>query len=106
MTDSVDRLAAYIEYKKKIGPGERAFNDSDSEDEIRPFKGFAKPLSRYKEKINGFNVDSKPANRLLTLIQDHVDEAMTSGFDDSIAKFKGKGHFVVSRKFNVRLRRN
>lgn len=96
LTDAVNRLDAYIEYKKKIGPGERAFNDSDSEDEIRPFKGFAKPLSRYKEKPNELNMDNKQRNRLLTLIQEHVDEAMTTGFDDSIAKFKGKGHFVVS----------
>lgn len=71
-------------------------NDSDSEEEIRPFKGFAKPLSRYANGGSSDANDSERPNRLLALINEHVEEALASGFDDSIAKFKGKSHFVVS----------
>lgn len=72
--------------------------DNDSDDEIRPFKGFAKPLSHYKSTSTFRNSDDESdqqTNRLLSLIDEHVDEAMSNGFDDSIAKFKGKSHFVV-----------
>lgn len=98
ITDSMNRLAMYIDQKKRMGPGEAAANycDSDSDDEIRPFKGFAKPLSRYKHRIEETVSENKKTNRLLDLVKEHVDEAMNTGFDDSIAKYKGKGHFVVS----------
>lgn len=68
--------------------------DNDSDDEIRPFKGFAKPLSNYKS-FNHTNIWSENKNRLLQLLSEHVDEAIQTGFDDSIAKYKGKSHFVV-----------
>lgn len=93
ITESVNRLATYID-KKKTGPGDAASYESDSDDEIRPYKGFAKPLIRYKPKTN--DDSGKRTNRLLALIKEHVEEALDTGFDDSIAKYKGKGHFVVS----------
>lgn len=97
ITDSVNSLATYVDQRKRLGPGEVAANhcDSDSEDEIRPFKGFAKPLSRYKCRTNESTFETEKTNRLLALVKEHVDEAMNRGFDDSIAKYKGKGQFVV-----------
>lgn len=96
LTESVNLLATYIDNRKKTGLGDAGDNDSDSEDEIRPFKGFAKPLNRYKVKPSETEDEESKPNRLLALIKEHVDEALTTGFDDSIAKFKGKSHFVVS----------
>lgn len=90
ITESVAQLTSYICHKDMRSDGD----DSDSDDEIRPFKGFAKPLSNYKT-INNKNVWNEKPNRLLQLIGDWVDEALQTGFDDSIAKYKGKGHFVV-----------
>lgn len=81
ITQSVNELAAYIS-REKHGRSD----DEDSDDDIRPFQRFAKPLTNYKT----FN------NRLLQLISEHIDEALQTGFDDSIAKYKGKSHFVVS----------
>lgn len=69
-------------------------NETDSDDEIRPFKGFAKPLSKYK-CIEDASALTEKSNRLLELIKEHVEEALQNGFDDSIAKYKGKSHFVV-----------
>lgn len=94
ITQSVNELGAYISNNERHGRSDAEENDSD--DEIRPFKGFAKPLSNYKL------MDNKPiwpekTNRLLQLISEHVDEALQTGFDDSIAKYKGKGHFVVRK---------
>lgn len=102
LTESVDRLSIYIKSKEKTGIGlpTTSDEDSDSDDSIRPFKGFAKPLSRYKnsnKKIEE-NDNEEKSNRLLLLIDEHVEEALKNGFDDSIAKFKGKSHFVVNHK--------
>lgn len=99
LTRSINDLALYIKAKEeKTGLGVTS-DDNDSDDDIRPFKGFAKPLSRYKNpstlKGNDDEHDQQ-ANRLLSLINEHVDEALNNGFDDSIAKYKGKSHFVVS----------
>lgn len=69
-------------------------DETDSDDEIRPFKGFAKPLSKYKS-IEEASASTEKSNRLLQLIKEHVEEALNNGFDDSIAKYKGKSHFVV-----------
>lgn len=54
-------------------------------------QGFAKPLRSFKDHEN-----TKKGERSITdLLREHVDEAMVNGFDDSVAKYKGKGHFVV-----------
>lgn len=86
----MNQLTSYIFHKDSRSDVE----DSDSDDDIRPFKGFAKPLSNYKTANNQKIWNDKP-NRLLQLLKEHVDEALQTGFDDSIAKYKGKGHFVV-----------
>lgn len=100
ITESVNELAAYIGNKERHNirsDGE----ENDSDDEIRPFKGFAKPLSNYKSTETN-NIWSEKSNRLLQLINEHVDEALHNGFDDSIAKYKGKSHFVVSDEASSR----
>lgn len=96
ITEANNQLAKYIENKQKsAGPGSGIDNnESDSDDDIRPFKGFAKPLDQYKTTDKEED-DISTENRLLSLINEHVEEALKSGFDDSIAKFKGKSHFVV-----------
>lgn len=94
ITESVDELASYICHKEKHN---FRSDEEDSDDEIRPFKGFAKPLSNYKPTKNK-DIWTEKSNRLLQLVGEHVDEALQTGFDDSIAKYKGKGHFVVKLK--------
>lgn len=98
LTQSINSLALYIKAKEeKTGVGVNS-DDNDSDDDIRPFKGFAKPLSRYKSPStlrSNDDDDDQQTNRLLSLIDEHVEEALNNGFDDSIAKFKGKSHFVV-----------
>lgn len=101
VTEAVNRLGSYISRKEKNNATIfRSDNDdeSDSDDEIRPFEGFAKPLTHYRTIEEASAVPEK-ANRLLQLIGEHVEEALQNGFDDSIAKYKGKSHFVVSLPF-------
>lgn len=98
LTDSVNRLASFIKNGRQSSVSYDSSNDSDSEEDIRPFRGFAKPLHRYLNgeaaNENNDSYSEKP-NRLIALINEHIEEALDSGFDDSIAKFKGKSHFVV-----------
>lgn len=103
MTEAVNDLSAYIKSREKAGIGIGSDDGSDTDDDIRPSVGFAKPLKHYRMQINR-NEKEQQENRLVSLIQEHVDEAFKTGFDDSMAKFKGKNHFVVSgRTFkNVR----
>lgn len=91
ITRSVNELALCINKERYS-----VHSEDDSDDEIRPFKGFAKPLSNYKSDYNK-NIWSENSNRLVQLVSEHVDEAIQSGFDDSIAKYKGKSHFVVRK---------
>lgn len=102
ITESVNQLALYIDYKERHNF--RSDDEEDSDDEIRPFKGFAKPLSNYKY-IDNKNIWSEKTNRLLQLIGEHVEEALQNGFDDSIAKYKGKSHFVVRAFFFCLIKR-
>lgn len=92
ITQSVNELASCINKERHTVHSDGDENDSD--DEIRPFNGFAKPLSNYKTATNK-NIWCEKTNRLLQLIKEHVDEALQTGFDDSIAKYKGKSHFLV-----------
>lgn len=96
LTEAVNELAAFIKSKEKLGVGCNSDEGSDSDEDIRPFKGFAKPLDRYRGRTQG-NSNGIKSNRLVSLIREHVDEALKAGFDDSIAKFKGRSHFVVRR---------
>lgn len=94
LTESINRLAYFISQKEKSKFNGDCDDQSDSDDEIRPFNGFAKPLNRYKNVDETFS-NANNSNRLLQLIDEHVEEALQNGFDDSIAKYKGKNHFVV-----------
>lgn len=105
LTESVNRLAFYISQKEKSQFVSENNDQEDSDDEIRPFKGFAKSLSKYKcidETID----KPKQVNRLLHLINEHVEEALQTGFDDSIAKYKGKNHFLVRYAFKFNSNQN
>lgn len=100
-----DSIALLLESIEKSSNKDREADDNL--DAIRPFKvmwnlnfvtlrdisylqGFAKPLQPFKDEI------TKKAERSITdLLSEHVDEAILNGFDDSVAKYKGKGHFVV-----------
>lgn len=121
VTEAVNRLVEYIEKKNLGSMHNETDEEADSDDEIRPFKGFlslifshqkcfafihtenilkfitgfAKPLSKYRSSIDETVGSTSKTNRLLLLIDEHVEEALSNGFDDSIAKYKGKGHFVV-----------
>lgn len=99
LINAIDFLMQTIE---RAASKEKADDDLD---DIRPFKGFAKPLNCYGNEnsaawmnVNGNN-SPKVEHRFITLLQDHVNEAIEDGFDDSVAKFKGKSHFVVSGIF-------
>lgn len=65
--------------------------DDDGLDEIRPYRGFAK---NYHDDKDMKEYEEKPSRNFLDLIQEHVDEAIQFGFDDSLGRFKGKSHFV------------
>lgn len=93
--ESINRLAHFITHKEKSSFISDTADHSDSDDDIRPFKGFAKQLSRCKSADETFS-NNNHSNRLLHLIDEHVEEALQNGFDDSIAKYKGKNHFVVN----------
>lgn len=55
-------------------------------------QGFAKPLRLY----NNSERQKKPKKRrFMDLLNVHVTEALRTGFDDSVSKFKGKSHFVI-----------
>lgn len=57
------------------------------EEEIRPYIGYGiddRPIQQQKENERTF----------LKLLTEHIDEAYNSGFDDSIAKYRNKNHFV------------
>lgn len=61
-------------------------------DEMRPYKGFAKSWDS-DTKSETFR-DSKKKG-FSSLINEHVREALTHGFDDNLSKYRGKGHFSV-----------
>lgn len=97
LSESIDRLVYFINQKEKSNFMNDNTDQSDSDDDMRPFKGFAKPLNQYKnvDETLSNNINNNHSNRLLHLIDEHVEEALQNGFDDSIAKYKGKNHFVV-----------
>lgn len=77
IVDSVDLLLKYI---------------ADDEDfQIKPYRGYS---CEFHSDQAVKNVDTKKTRSFRALIQDHVDEALSHGFDDSISKYRGKSHFV------------
>uniref|UniRef100_A0A7G3A9K2 Nonsense-mediated mRNA decay factor SMG8 n=1 Tax=Lutzomyia longipalpis TaxID=7200 RepID=A0A7G3A9K2_LUTLO len=84
---TVDALNHLMEFINKPS-GRNSAVQEDEFDSIRPFRGFAKPLSAY-----GDAPEEETKRSFGNLIQEHVQEALRVGFDDSMAKFRGKSHF-------------
>lgn len=77
IADSLDNLLKYIE-------------GSDEEFQYKPYRGYAIEYLKDEKTIDFDDEDRS----FLKLLNEHVDEALTTGFDDSHVKFRGKGHFV------------
>lgn len=114
--DSMELLLESIEKSSKKD------RDPDDElDELRPFRvsaafcyinlviismikiqGFGKPLHAYANG-NGDEFKEQPGKKshsIVDLLNEHVREALDNGFDDSVAKYKGKCRFVVTAERN------
>jgi len=78
IVDSVELLLKYI-------------HSPDDEYQTKPWRGYGMPYAHDKKTVD---IDENKKRRFLNLLQDHVDEAIQHGFDDSIAKYRGKNHFV------------
>lgn len=77
IVDSVDLLLRYI---------------ADEEDfQIKPYRGFS---CEFHNDTTTKNIDTKKSRSFSGMVQSHVDEAISHGFDDSISKYRGKSHFV------------
>ncbi|XP_017481898.1 PREDICTED: protein SMG8 [Rhagoletis zephyria] len=72
-------------------------DDEDDLEDLRPFKGFGKPLIQCNPERTQPTVEEMflKKRNFMDLLMDHVDEALQIGFDDSSTKFKGKNHFVI-----------
>uniref|UniRef100_A0A336LT62 Nonsense-mediated mRNA decay factor SMG8 n=1 Tax=Culicoides sonorensis TaxID=179676 RepID=A0A336LT62_CULSO len=68
------------------------WNPEMIQDEIRPYKGFAKSWN-CDNKTETYSDTKK--KRFRSLIQEHVKEALTHGFDDNLSKYRGKGNFSL-----------
>ncbi|XP_059618175.1 nonsense-mediated mRNA decay factor SMG8 [Phlebotomus argentipes] len=86
---TVDALNLLMECLNKP-TGRNSAGREDEFDSIRPFRGFAKPLSAY-----GQDTEKNSPRNFMNLIKEHVQEALRVGFDDSMAKFRGKSHFAA-----------
>lgn len=78
IVDSLDLLLAYID-----GTNEEEF-------QFKPYRGYGVQYAIDEKTID---VDDKKRS-FMSLLNEHVDEALTHGFDDSISKYRGKNHFV------------
>lgn len=78
IADSLDLLLKYID-------------GSDDEFQYKPYRGYA---IEYMKDENTIDFDDKDKSNFLMLLNEHVEEALNHGFDDSISKFRGKSHFV------------
>lgn len=67
-----------------------AFSDED-DFQYKPYRGYGVP---YSEDDKVLDLHEEKKRSFLTLLHEHVEEAYNHGFDDSISKFRGKGHFV------------
>lgn len=69
------------------------YDDAEDYDLLRPFKGYARPWNLDTKQDTRF--DHKNERNLSNLLKEHANEALQYGFDDSMAKFRGKSHFVL-----------
>lgn len=90
----VDSIQILYECMERVSSKKNIEDSDDDLDEFRPFKGFARPWNADKKACTRF--DKSNERSVLNLIKDHVNEALQYGFDDSMSKFRGKSHFVVS----------
>lgn len=82
VVDSVEFLMQFINSNQE--------NDEDLY-AIRPYRGYA---TNYFQDTKTKDYEEKQKS-FLKLLNTHVDEALTAnGFDDSIAKYRGRTHFV------------
>ncbi|KAJ6629545.1 Nonsense-mediated mRNA decay factor SMG8, partial [Pseudolycoriella hygida] len=88
LIDSIDNLMTFID---KASSKEKV---SDDWEDIRPIKGFAKPLRLYREPRESDKPEKPKQRSIVDLLNVHINEALRTGFDDSVSKFKGKSHFV------------
>ncbi|GAB0091841.1 Protein SMG8 [Sergentomyia squamirostris] len=89
---TVDSLNLLMELINKPS-GRNSASQDDEFDSIRPYRGFAKPLSAYGEKSAGS--EEIPTRSFQNLIKEHAQEALRGGFDDNVNKFRGKVHFAL-----------
>lgn len=93
-TIRVDPLLQSINYLNELIEKSNVKNDFDDLDDLRPFKGFGKPMKHYHDTDPPI-LPRENTREFLNLLREHVEEAIKDGFDDSMSKFKGKSHFVV-----------
>lgn len=60
--------------------------------DIRPYPEYGNLNSTNKSLNNNKSMEKKRS--FLKLLNEHVEEAMSTGFEDSIAKYRSKNHFV------------
>ncbi|KAI9585523.1 hypothetical protein GQX74_001370 [Glossina fuscipes] len=67
-------------------------------EELLPYKDFGRPFSDLSDS------DQKPPEeeqffahnrKFMDLLKEHIDQALDTGFNDNLSKYKGKSHFVV-----------
>lgn len=96
--DELDDLRPYkVKYhltKANIFPNLTKKQSRKCNDGMNTFQGFGKPLRYYKNSADDTSIPTKKRN-FFDLLKEHVQEALQSGFDDSMSKFKGKSHFRV-----------
>lgn len=78
IADSLDLLIQYID-------------GNDEQFQIKPYRGYG---TEYASDVNSADFEDKNKRSFQRLLLEHVEEAMNSGFDDSISKYRGKSHFV------------
>lgn len=79
IADSLDLLLKYID-----GGPEEDF-------QWRPYRGYG---IQHALDENTRDFDDHKEQSFLKLLNDHVEEALQHGFDDSISKYRSKNHFV------------
>lgn len=74
-------------------------NEDDEEElnDLRPFAGFGISLPAGRREVKEINAQEAflKERQFMNLLKDHVSEALRTGFDDNLTKFKGKSHFVL-----------
>lgn len=93
-TDKTIREDPLLEVMKLLNKFIEKPKDGEEDDQIRPFKGFGKRWSADLKEDTLYQMVK--TRSLVGLLKEHVSEALQIGFDDSMAKFRGKSHFVVS----------